>query len=224
MKRIIALAIGLVLLLCACGEAKGEPPAAPELISHWTENDISLYYVEEGTVLLRHGNREETFSGWGKDWIDFRYQPGMAYFDIDGDGLNELLISTQVTHGETFSQNLHVITLDAEIWTDHVFTTDDVAAQFDRLTQYKRGEAENTIEVTIGEKTWNILLARPDFSWVEPSVSHCQIHFGGKITLQASSDALYGDFIANVTFDGEQFHIGDVDYLAQPFEAENEHA
>jgi len=127
MKRIIALAICL-LLLAGCGAVGMDEPVEPRLIAEWPENDISLYYVREGTVLLRHGTEEATFSGWGKPWLDFDYSPGMAYYDIDGNGLNELIIKAQTTRGETFSDELHVITLEAQPWVDHVLRAEDIAA------------------------------------------------------------------------------------------------
>ena len=218
MKRVVALAMGL-LLLAGCGVVGAEKPAEPRLISQMADNDISLYYVEEGTVLLRHGNEKATFSGWGKPWLDLYYQPSMTYFDIDGDGLKELAISTQVTRGTTFSENLHIITLEKQPWIDHVFTTDDVSTWFDKRLQYKRGELENTVEVTLEGETWTIQLRKPDFSWAEPSIVSSLYYFGSSdgYTLRARSDVLEGDFPAKVTFDGEQFDIVDTYYLAPNF-------
>jgi len=108
--------------------------AQPWLVSHWPENDVSLYYVEEGTVLLRVGAEEATFCGWGKPWLDYGYSPSMAYYDIDGDGLNELMVSAQTTRGETFSDELHVITLEARPWADHVFRAEDIVPMAQGIT------------------------------------------------------------------------------------------
>ena len=213
MKRIVVLAIGM-LLLAGCRTVGTEAPAEPRLISEWPENDISFYMLEEGTVLLRHGTEEATFSGWGTPWIGLDYQIGMGYYDIDGDGLNELTVSAQVTHGESFSENLHIITLEKQPWVDHVFTTDDVAAWFGKRLQYRRGETENTVEVALGEKAWKVRLSEAAFDLTQPAIDHCMYIFGGQIVLRAGSSAIDGDFIADVTFDGEQFDIVDAEYLA----------
>ncbi|MCL2299334.1 MAG: hypothetical protein FWC27_04215 [Firmicutes bacterium] len=213
MKRIFALALGL-LFLASCGAGGTDKPAGPRLIAEWPENDITLYMVEEGTVLLRHGTEEATFSGWGKPWIGLDYQIGMGYYDIDGDGLNELAVSTQVEHGETWSENLHIITLEKQPWEDHVFTTGDVAAWFGKRLQYRRGETENTAEVTLGNKTWKVRLSKPELNLADPAIDHCMYPLlGGEIVLRAGSFAIDGDFPAKVTFDGEQFDIVDAYYL-----------
>jgi len=137
----------------------------------------------------------------------------MGYYDVDGDGLNELTVSAQVEHGENWSENLHIITLEKRPWVDYVFTTDDVAAWFGKRLQYRRGETENTAEVTLGEKSWTVRLSKPGPNLAEPAIDHCMYFFGGEITLRAGSSAIDGDFPAKVTFDGEQFDIVDAYYL-----------
>jgi len=131
MKRIVALALGL-LLLAGCGRAVApDEPAGPRVIAEWPEHGITLTYVEEGTILLRHGIEEATFSGWGKPWFDNGYVSGMAFHDFDGDGENELAVIEQVMLGDAPSMQLHMIKLGGQPWIDHVFTVEDAAAWLD---------------------------------------------------------------------------------------------
>lgn len=261
MKRVVALAMGL-LLLTGCGAGVVEEPAQD---IHWVaseyphlnerfplyvelpEDDIQLYgvYGENylGGMVLFHENRETYFGDWGFAKYDL---PCIAYYDFDGNGTRDIGVIT-LTGGGTFLflSDLHIVTVHREerfegsgayddyvyAYVDHAFTNDDVATFFNKGLKAKRGKLDNTIEFSFGGKTWTAEL-EDELLWVEEEgvqvgadgVGHIGFAFEEKgIRLRATPYVKYektavpgylrGEFTADVSFDGKEFHLTNIDYV-----------
>jgi len=249
MKRIIALAMGM-LMLTGCGAAiKKKTATAPAEDIHWVgsdyyytgepderfplyvelpEDDIQLYGVEgsnwQGGMVLFHQGRASYFSDWGFTKYDY---PRIAYYDFDGDGKKEIGVITLVNSGTgILLTDLHILTVHEDngafTYTDHAFTNEDVEAYFKKSLKFKRGKQANTVDLIIGGQSYTANLD-PNFNWAKEVVmgSHVCFEFmDNGIQLHVLPKAWYYDgwaegeviafFQANVTFDGKQFHLGDI--------------
>ena len=257
MKRIVALAMGL-MLLTDCGAAVADEPGED---IHWVASDYYPsganrgdafggypLYVElpeddihvcgapgnDRGMILIHEDRETLFSDWGYPKYDY---PCIAYYDFDGDDTKEIGVITLVGSGTFISlKDLHIVTIEKTDtgdyrYIDHAFTCDDVGAFFGEGLKAKRGKKKNTVEFSFGKKTWTADLD-PELPWIEAdginvkvpdSFGFVNFAFQGKgIRLRATPYVTYetqaipgylqGDLTADVTFDGKQFHITNIDY------------
>jgi len=137
MKRIMALALGL-LLLVGCGgvgvdglrktseediqwvdywwgNEGADAPRFP-LYLELPEDDIQLYGVcgknYQGGMVLFHEGRETYFSDWGYAHYDY---PRMTYYDFDGDGEREIGVITLMGNGTgLLLSDLHIVTMKKE--------------------------------------------------------------------------------------------------------------
>lgn len=201
---------------------------------------IQLYGVYgdnyQGGVVLFHEGREAYFSDWGFAWWDY---PVLAYHDFDSDGTKDIGVITLIAHGTfTHLTELHIVTIektdtgaivnDAPYYEykyiDHAFTHEDVTAWVDKSLSCKRGKQKDTIELTIDGKTFTADL-EPGRNWQGNASASMAVVFEpesngirltvGVVTAYENSPPYgeyLGEFTADVTFDGRQFHLTNIDY------------
>jgi len=192
-------------------------------------------------VVLFQEDCETYFSGWGGDawrgytemiYHDFdgdgKKEIGVVAYQGSGTGvyLSDLhIVSVEKIETGGWDANKNCPTYKYK-HIDHALTHEDVTAFFSQGLESKRGKQENTVEFSFGKKTWTANL-EPDVTWDENEEVHVGTHIrfwfeGNEIKLSAIPYVNYieylmpgwlcGDFTADVTFDGREFHITNIDF------------
>jgi len=207
------------------------------------EDDIYLYsvngYNNQGGMVLFQEGCETYFAGW--DGIArYNEYPVLTYRDFDGDGEREIGVITGIIAGGSGPSlsSLHILKVHEDntymqmkfSYTEYAMTPEDITAYFEEKMTWKRGKEPNTLELKIDDQAF-IAYLYPDETWKEEGgvvVDH-RIHFyfreDGSIEFSGMANLWYtssershgiGYFNADVTFDGEQFHLTNIDF--EPFQ------
>ena len=204
------------------------PPDARYLrcVAALPEDNIYLYN-DNGNMMLFQDGHATSFSDLGHEKYDY---PKMACLDLDGDGEKEIAVVAIVGSGTGLCiTDLHILKLmtyyDEIYYKDFVLTHKDVSTWFHENLKYERGKKADILELKIDGKTFTANL-EPDKVWTGETKSGSHVYFtfkGNGIRLRTIMSANYeegptwgdsfGHFIADVTFDGKQFSLTNIDLV-----------
>lgn len=195
------------------------------LIAEIPEKDIFLYGFHSELykgVVLRYQDTIQTFE-W--DYIVRDTLPEMKLYDIDSDGMDEIIIITHVGAGTGVSvHELHILELgENDQFRDVMFEEQDYISQLYAKVHYEYDSSVQILHVTAEEQTYDIpvkdllfdeeevpepFIFRPDYS------SIAIFEFDNKIHLLVSPSAyingtfrFFLDIAAEVEYDGKEFTL-----------------